>query len=72
MGRRTSRAGRGESKLDFAEDFNTGAELVQAICQILVAAVDTVDVAQDRGAGCGKHADQDEHRWAQRWRADDL
>ena len=36
-----------------------GADGVQPVGQVLVAAVDDVDVAQHRGAGRGQHAEQD-------------
>ncbi len=63
----SSRSGRGCGGIrtsDVAEDLDLRSDGVQAFCQVLVAAVDDVDVAQDGGALGGHHGEEDDDRGA--------
>src|SRR5688572_11162109 len=57
---------------DVAERLDVGAELVEPLREVLVAAVDDVGRPQHRGALRGQHRDEEHDRGAQRRRADDL
>src|SRR5674476_980143 len=56
---------------DVAEGLDGRAQRVETRGQVLVAAVDDVDVAQDRGARSREHRHQDDHCWTKCRRADD-
>ena len=62
----------GRGPFSVVEDLDVGAHLDQALVEVLVAAGDDVDVAQDRRPLGREHRQQDADRGAQRGRADDL
>src|SRR3989344_5863716 len=59
-------------KLQISECLDVGAELVQSLCQVLVAAVDIVDIAEDGRTLRREHTDKDNDRRSKSRRAHHL
>ena len=51
---------------------NVGAEMTEASGEILVAAIDWINISKDGSAGSGKHGDQDNYGRTERRRSDEL